>query len=54
MSPGEVTRDFYRRQGALAEQQRVLKILRSMEIGVCNCYECEAIRKAIEKIEGTE
>jgi len=27
MTPGEQTRDFYRKQGAQAEQERIIKLL---------------------------
>lgn len=33
MSPGEQTRDYYRKQGAQAERQRILEILEAVSDG---------------------
>lgn len=56
MTPGEQTRDFYRKQGAQAEQERIIKLLEPLTIcdEDCDHYNCGtwALKQGIALIKG--
>lgn len=63
MSPGEATREFYRRQGANKEQQRIIAIIEKLREYDCRCQckchaepspciPCQANAELIDLIKG--